>query len=84
VHIIPADNLSLIVVVFNALAITNGEAYEMPLGKQRTSGTLGLIGDETRFMHNQVYHIVSTATKENLPRATELCSAISRVLRTKG
>jgi hypothetical protein len=84
VHILPADKLLLIVVVFNAL-ITDGEANEVPLGKQRTLG----LTVEARFMHksfrdmhNQVYYIVSTATQDNLPRATELCSPSNRVLRT--
>jgi hypothetical protein len=95
VHILPADKLLLIIVVFNAL-ITNGEANEVPLGKQRTLGLIVLIiivviAVEARFMHksfrdmhNQVYYIVSTPTQDNLPRATELCSPSSRVLRTKG
>lgn len=42
VHILPADKLLLIIVVFNAL-ITNGEANEVPLGKQRTLGLIVLI-----------------------------------------
>jgi hypothetical protein len=81
VHILPADKLLLIVVVFNAL-ITNDEANEVPLGKQaaltlHTSLEAGVVRD----MHNQVYYIVSTPTQDNLPRATELCSPSNRVLR---
>jgi hypothetical protein len=86
VHILPADKLLLIVVVFNAL-ITDGEANEVPLGKQRTLDLIVVIIIVViiivvRDMHNQVYYIVSTPTQDNLPRATELCSPSNRVLRT--
>ena len=77
VHILPANKLLFVIVVFNAM-ITNDEANEVPLGKQR----LGLIVVVVRDMRNQVYYIVSTPTQDNLPRATELCAPSNRVLRT--